>query len=91
MENILNRQYESVFTDDSGNLPDKGNSTTPDMPCIEFTAEGIEKQLRKLDHEKAPGPDQIPARMLKEASPEITPILQSIFQKSYNTSDLPDD
>ena len=42
MANILNRQYESVFTDDSGNLPDKGNSTTPDMPCIKFTAKGIE-------------------------------------------------
>ena len=70
MSNILNRQYQSVFTDDRGDIPCKGNSAIPDMPAIDFNSKGIEVQLRKLDHKKAPGPDQIPARILKEAALE---------------------
>ena len=91
MANILNRQYESVFTEDSGKIPYKGNSDIPDIPQLNFSTQGIESQLRKLDHKKAPGPDQITARILKEASTEIPPILRNIFQKSYETSDLHDD
>ena len=91
MANILNRQYESMFTEDSDTIPCKGNSEIPDMPHINFSAKGIEAQLRKLDHKKAPGPDQIPARILKEAAPEIAPTLRLIFKKSYETGTLPDD
>ena len=58
---------------------------------MSFSAQGIEAQLRKLDHKKAPEPDQIPARILKEAAPEIAPTLRLIFKKSDETGTLPDD
>ena len=44
-----------------------------------------------MDHKKATGPDQVPARILKEASSEIAPTLKYIFEKSYTTGELPDD
>ena len=92
MANILNRQYESVFTDESSStMPDKGESTIPDMLSLEFTTKGIEKQLQNLDHKKASGPDQISAKILKETATEIAPILQHIFQKSYDTGNVPND
>ena len=34
--NILNRQFESVFTkEDTSSMPDKGHSPYPDMPKLE--------------------------------------------------------
>ena len=67
MANILNQQYEYVFTDDSNEMPCKGNSEIPDMPSINFSTKGIAARVNKLDHKKAPGPDQITARILKDA------------------------
>ena len=67
--NILNRQYQSVFTDDTGDIPCKINRVIPDIPAIHFSSKGVEVQLRKLDHKNAPVPDQIPARILKEIGP----------------------
>ena len=89
--NILNRQYESVFTEDDTNIPDKGISKTPAMPHIQFTTNGIEKQLHNLEPRKASGPDQVSARILKETAKESATVLTSIFQKSYDTGHLPED
>ena len=92
MANILNRQYESVFTDESSStMPGKGKSTIPDMLSLKFTTKGIEKQLQNLDHKKTSGPDQVSAKILKETAWEIAPILQHICQKSYNTGNVPND
>ena len=60
--NILNRQYQSVFTDDTGDIPCKRNRVIPDIPAIHFNSKGVEVQLRKLDHKNAPVPDQIPPK-----------------------------
>ena len=89
--NILNRQSESVFTGDDSNIPDKGISKTPAMPHIQFTTNGIEKQLHSLEPRKASGPDQVSARILKETAKESATVLTSIFQKSYDIGQLPED
>ena len=47
--------------------------------------------MKNLNQNKATGPDELPARVLKEAAAEIAPIITHIFQQSYNTSKLPDD
>ena len=61
------------------------------MPDIQFTVLGIEKLLRNLNPSKASGPDLVPARILKLASQEITPILCTIYQQSFNTGEVPQD
>ena len=43
------------------------------------------KQLKELNINKASGPDEIPARRLRDYADEITPLLTHLFQQSYLT------
>jgi hypothetical protein len=88
----LNQQFCSVFTrEDLSSLPDMGHSDTPSMPDITVTTAGVEKLLTNLQAHKAAGPDNVPARVLKECAPSVAPILQKIYQKSILTGTLPGD
>ena len=90
--NTLNNQFQSVFN--AQEIPQEDllqNSTHPTSGNIEITSIGIEKLLRKLKPHKAAGPDEISARFLKEMAQDIAPILQTIFQLSYNSSEIPED
>ena len=77
--NILNRQYESVFT------------KYPEMPNITISQEGVQRLLKKINPHKASGPDMIPARILKDFSDVIAPVLTVIFQKTFRHGEVPED
>jgi hypothetical protein len=65
--NILNQQFVSVFTEeDMDNIPDLGISPTPEMNKIIINTEGAQNLLQHLKSNKATGPDDIPAKFLKE-------------------------
>jgi hypothetical protein len=94
--NILNRQFQSVFTPKSPlslkqlskmSIPD--NNTPTPMPEITISTPGILKMLSNLKPNKAPGPDGIYPCILKELRNEIAPILQILFTKSLTSSQLP--
>ena len=59
------------------------------MPDITITANGVNNLLSNLQTNKAPGPDCIPAALLKMVSNEITPALVSLFQQSLNFGIFP--
>ena len=61
------------------------------MEHITVTEEGVRKQLQKSNPRKASYPDMVPARLLKECSEELSPILTCIFNKSLQTGIVPDD
>ena len=61
------------------------------MPDITFNVEGIYNLLNSLDINKAPGPDEIPSRILKHCAIEVAPILQVIFTQSTSSGVLPND
>ena len=61
------------------------------MPPLDIGTNGIIKQLKNLNQNKATGPDELPARVLKETAEQIAPIITHIFQQSYNTGKLPND
>ena len=90
----LNRQFESVFTIDQDNETSVSDllptSSHPTLKEITITDAGILKMLNGLNVHKAAGPDQISPRILKELSSTITPILGTIFRKSYNTGTIPE-
>lgn len=89
---ILNNQYQSVFTTDKmDDLPSIGSPLTTAMKDITITTKGVISQLQKLNTKKAIGPDMVLTRILKEAATEIAPILQFIFQQSLDTGELPFD
>lgn len=88
----LNKQFCSVFTrEELSSIPTLGTSTVPDMPDIEISVTGVEKLLRNLKVNKAPGPDNIPARILQECASSVAPLLQKIYQKSISSGSLPQD
>ena len=88
----LNTQFVSVFTSDDGkHLPDKGLSPSREMDTIQFTQPGIEILLKNIDQTKATGPDEQPARILKETAKEIAGVLSVIFQQSYEEGTVPSD
>ena len=89
---ILNNYFRSVYThEDTANIPNLSGNPYPEMPPINVTPEGVEKLLADLQPNKASGPDQLPARILKENSKELAPILSAIFNQSLDTGELPND
>ena len=95
--NILNAQFQSVFTPPSPvSLSAMCESIlqpsdAPHMPSITFTARGIDKMLCELNIHKAAGPDGIKPIVLKNLHLVIAPTLQLIFEKSYLSHQTPDD
>jgi len=95
MANILNKQFESVFSKPSPlSLKQLAKSSMsklghPPMPPITITVQGVDKLLTGLNPQKAQGPDEILPRLLKELHTEIAPILTIIFQRSLDTGIVP--
>ena len=56
------------------------------MPDITFNVEGIYNLLNSLDINKAPGPDEIPSRILKHCAIEV---VQVISTQSMSSGVLP--
>ena len=88
----LNQQFTSVFTDeDISTLPTKGNSSFQSIQDLDIGVEGVLKQLKQLNCNKAGGPDTIPARVLHDYADELTPMLHFILCQSYQCGQLPED
>ena len=60
-------------------MPKLEGPPTSDMDNIEITQSGITKLLSELNADKAPGPDELPNLLLKNAAKEISPFLTDIF------------
>ena len=56
-----------------------------------MTPNAIKAKLKSLDPSKAQGPDQIPAKVLKELSNEISLQLSLIYNKSLEDGKIPED
>ena len=81
--NICNRQFQSAFTRETNDeIPSKGTSPFTAMGEITVDPKGVTKLLNNLNIHKAPGPDGLSARVLKECSSEIAPILACIYNES---------
>ena len=55
------------------------------MPPITVDEAGVRKLLQNLNPCKATGPDNIPAFVLKNTTPELAPLLAELFQLSLDT------
>lgn len=89
--NLMNDYFTSVFAQFDNPVPDKGPSPHSVMPNITVTPNGVFKLLSGLESKKAIGPDNISATLLKTVSAEITPVIVSLFQQSFDTGVFPDE
>ena len=71
------------------NIPVLPESLYQDIPDITLFAHGIQKLLESIRPDKACGPDQIPARVLKESASQLAPIFASLFQQSFEDDIIP--
>ena len=85
--NILNHQYHSVYTreDPSSATPDSDGTPLPDMDNITVTEQGVKKLLLKSNQQKATVTIMIPARILRECSEELAPILTIVLNRTLQT------
>ncbi len=89
---ILNRQFQSVFTEEKlEDIPQVESQRAPTMPDIHITAQGVQKLLENLNPSKAAGPDQIPARILKICAKQLASALAQLFQQSLTEGIVPED
>ena len=89
---ILNQQFASVFTQENlSTLPNLGPSPHPHIPHIVISAAGVAKLLHGLNPSKASGPDEVPARLLKECADELAPALTHVFIASLQQREVPQD
>ena len=72
-------------------IPNIGISSFSSISDLQISPAGVFKQLSQLNPKKACGPDEIPARVLKEVSQSVSCWLSFIFQQSYNCSTVPSD
>ena len=80
--NICNKQFHSAFTcETDSEIPSKGTSPFTPMGEITVDPKGVLKLLHELKVHKVPGPDGLSARVLKECSSEIAPILAFIYNE----------
>ena len=90
--NICNKQFKSAVTRESDSeIPCKGTSPFTPMGEITVGPKGVLLLLNGLNIYKAPGPDGLSARVLKECSSEIAPILTLIYNESLAQGTVPDD
>lgn len=93
MADALNRQFHSVFSAPEASPPPSGVRVhgLPTMEGLRIDTDGVLKLLKELNPNKATGPDGISPRLLKEAADIVAAPLRNIFQKSLQTSSVPDD
>ena len=77
----LNSYFHSVFTQEQTPIPNVGTSPFLSIPDLQISLECFYK-LSQLNPNKACGPDEIPAIVLKKASHSISHWPSFIFQQS---------
>ena len=99
---LLSAQYSSVFTpprpeftvSDPNQFFNAGptpTGTSPMLSDIEFSESDIEMACHELDSASAPGPDGIPAVLLKTLSKELSHPLYTLWRGSVDQGVIPAD
>nr|CAI5822056.1 unnamed protein product [Callosobruchus analis] len=87
---ILGKLFADNSTVDfQGNPPATTFNVNSRMAEVKFQHRDVRNVLQNLNTNKASGPDQIPAIVLKRCAVEITPILCKLFKVSYEQGVFP--
>ena len=90
--NLLQSQYTKVFSD-----PKKANEKSTfkckckiELSDIEMMRKDVLEAIKEIPSHAAPGPDKLPALILKECAEELCEGILIIWRKSLDTGDIPD-
>nr|VZI35325.1 unnamed protein product [Spirometra erinaceieuropaei] len=86
----LSRFFQSVFTREVAVPTDHCNvDNVPTIDSVFLTKPIVQQELLKLKEGTSPGPDEIPAKLLKELATELAEPLSLLFQASLDAGRLP--
>ena len=88
---ILKTHFTSSFSNPGDKEISINLNKIEELRDINIEENGVNKLLANLKPNKASGPDNIPARLLKELSNELSPIFTILFQASINHGRVPKD
>nr|VZH98649.1 unnamed protein product [Spirometra erinaceieuropaei] len=87
---ISSRFFQSVFTREVAVPTDHCNvENVPTIDSVVLTKPIVQQELLKLKEGTSPGPDEIPAKLLKELATELAEPLSLLFQASLDAGRLP--
>ena len=87
---ILNSQFKSVFTPQSGNIfPQLPGTKCPKINPLHIYENCVFMLLDRIDVSKSSGPDKFLRRLQQSLAKEITPVVHFIFTQSLCTGELP--
>jgi len=90
MSTIFNLFFQSTFTPVTNNpLPPVTIMHDANLQEIKLSEHEVLQELTKLNPAKAQGPDELPTRILKDCSHEITPSITQLFNDSLTHSTVP--
>ena len=87
---FLNSYFSSVFVQDDEKKCHLSRRTNAQLTDISFTPDVVKKHLKKLKTFTSPGPDGVPARLLKELASTISFPLSYLFSESFRKAKIPD-
>ena len=96
MVGLLNRYFASTFTQEqSGSLPIaesiyRGGEEGL-LQNIQVRVEEVKEQLGNLREDKAPGPDNMHPRVLREVAEQVSEMLTDSFNSSLESGQVPED
>ncbi|BHF72724.1 hypothetical protein SprV_0401579400 [Sparganum proliferum] len=85
---VLTKSQDSI--DEVSCLPSLGFNPSA-LETVQFTEGMVLAELLRLKESKSPGPDEIPAKILKELAGDFAKPLSMLFQTSFETGYLPPD
>ena len=90
--NLFQKQYTSVFSNPKkANLVNELVDLCEDVISdVEITPKDIEDAIKSIPTNASPGPDKLPAVLLKECVDELSEPLLRIWRKSLDTGEIPD-
>ena len=87
---VYNSPAQSIRQIVLNGMADCPDGASPDvLHDVDFSVEDVERALRRLNTQKAPGPDGIHPLVLKTLSAELAPVVHQLFRKSLDTAALP--
>ena len=90
--NLLQNQYTKVFSDpkDVDSNKEYEERTQEEISDINFTLKDIVEAIKDIPTYAAPGPDKIPAMVLKECAEQIAEGIHILWRRSLDTAQIPD-
>ena len=88
---LFNLQFSRVFSTPGIPFVIPPINNNCKISHIKITEKGVLKLLENININKAPGPDQIPGRLLRIVADEIYEVLTILFQSSLDNGSVPED